>query len=1271
MVDYGKTGKMMRKVKFLIKKRGQEKPLGVEPGREPVESSRNADEKRERNDFSGKLLKRVIAEDLDTSKKFYPHGCVDELMPVDTVVRLLSFSRTTDEKMSKLVRFVTDDQKPAKLIFAIAILSGFQGEELSDLLTRFMEAEFRDSSLPITALNRHRVPFFHHEDADWIGVNCGSFEQLQWQFLAPVFTNEGSKVVLPPQNPLPFTNVIRRVGSGGFGVVHKATVHEAHRKHTAFENADNSGDVALKEVNEPGLLPEDSERPAEGGVQQESEANEDLRELKHPHLIEFIMTIHRGEDQRYLMFRWANGQDLGKYWAQTRNPKLSPAFVKEVITQVHGLTDGLKHLHTCDKGNYRHTDIKPANILRFVDNIEERRHAIGTWKISDMGLAKKHTIRTSLRKGTAARAATTRYQPPEVGFELTDEGIGRRFDIWSLGCVLLELVIWLLHGSDTLDEFNDKWLGKQPNNRDSNPFYERQPRNFIEVHPVVSAVINSLLEDHECQGKTAIGDLLRLIKTKMLVVGTQKKSAEAKRQSQASISPSLQLPSQHAFKTASTNIRAYSEEVLQDLDDILYTERHESYWFTGRSRANLAPLQDPRPKQYGDHETKTVRGPGSPIIQITGAEDDDNGLISPESSLAARSHDQTHLLNDRWDFPVDNKFAANVLQDQDTGLLFPSGSETLQLCGTCKALNFTAPFFSISDDWSDLESSRKTCVFCNMRWDLCQTVDRTITPTLRFEREGSVLKLNGSYPPRYVNPAVRAAQSSPDDYRIQIGFPRLPTSSSNLSFHIIRQWLQDCDDNHPQCRPLHKLGLPTRLVDVGFSQGDSVRVYETQPGDTMQYIALSHPWGKPPHFRSLVSNIEQFKKNIDFHELPATFQDAVVVTRQLGQRYIWIDSLCIIQGQGGDFDQESAKMETVFSSAYYVLAASSATQQRDGFLKRNRDREFLTFAREGASPLYICRFTDDFGRDVLDSYLSHRGWVFQERALARRTVYFTRTQIYWECGDGVRCQSLAKMTNTLASFLGDPNFPSKLSDGSSRRGEKILFYEDLYRQYSRLDFTRETDRAVAILGIEERLIRDLGARGGFGVFDDGRSLLQHGLLWKRGKEFDTLTKVGYDPNRIVPSWSWMAYKEGIDFLDLPLGDVKWLPHEIISPWADLPTNGSTVKGSTDAARRMREISIRAREFQAKGEVKNGDERSIFYDSPDPNAPDNEDLRCVLMGRIKNTSKLDKELIHCVLFVRPQARLTQSGTEIYERVGVGFLSGKFIDLDSPGALVRLQ
>lgn len=140
------------------------------------------------------------------------------------------------------------------------------------------------------------------------------------------------------------------------------------------------------------------------------------------------------------------------------------------------------------------------------------------------------------------------------------------------------------------------------------------------------------------------------------------------------------------------------------------------------------------------------------------------------------------------------------------------------------------------------------------------------------------------------------------------------------------------------------------------------------------------------------------------------FQDAVETTRNLKLEYLWIDSICIIQGKDGDFDTEAKRMEDVFSCAYCVIAASSARGQKEGFLNsRSRLPECLTFVPEGLPAVYLSHFIDEFEKDVLKGPLSKRGWVLQERALARRTIYFTNSQTYWECGKGVRCETLTKM----------------------------------------------------------------------------------------------------------------------------------------------------------------------------------------------------------------------------------------------------------------------
>lgn len=176
----------------------------------------------------------------------------------------------------------------------------------------------------------------------------------------------------------------------------------------------------------------------------------------------------------------------------------------------------------------------------------------------------------------------------------------------------------------------------------------------------------------------------------------------------------------------------------------------------------------------------------------------------------------------------------------------------------------------------------------------------------------------------------------------------------------------------------------------------------------MRFIALSHRWGVPPAFSTTTMNIEDFKSEIPFGSLPLTFKHAVRTTRELGLCFLWIDSLCIVQGPGGDFDQESERMESVFSSAYCVVAASSALGQHDGFLKARQSNDILIM-QTGERTLYASPFVDNFHRDVLEGSLSQRGWVLQERALARRTIYFTDRQTYWECGDGVRCETMAKM----------------------------------------------------------------------------------------------------------------------------------------------------------------------------------------------------------------------------------------------------------------------
>lgn len=268
------------------------------------------------------------------------------------------------------------------------------------------------------------------------------------------------------------------------------------------------------------------------------------------------------------------------------------------------------------------------------------------------------------------------------------------------------------------------------------------------------------------------------------------------------------------------------------------------------------------------------------------------------------------------------------------------------------------------------------------------------------------------------HPASKSSSNSPPE-NIHIGLPKLPNIATPNYFKVLCQWLENCN-KHAQCslnRPA-STRIPTRLINVSEKASRKIFLCETvsweaQQTECSRYIALSHPWGDEKsndHFCTTSKNIrDRVENGILVDNLPDTFKHAVKVTKELGIQYLWIDSLCIIQGDDGDFKDEAQHMESVFSSAYCVIAASRATGTSAGFLRKRRDRKFVKLEIPPGNPFYICEAIDDFQQDVIDGALNKRGWVLQERALARRTIYFTETQTYWECGGGVRCETLTKM----------------------------------------------------------------------------------------------------------------------------------------------------------------------------------------------------------------------------------------------------------------------
>lgn len=184
----------------------------------------------------------------------------------------------------------------------------------------------------------------------------------------------------------------------------------------------------------------------------------------HAHLISLLATYEHLKDY-YLIFPWADG-DLTRFWeVHHPNPVSDVATIKWVAEQCKGIAHGLVKIHTyqtsnsvCPNGAHehrygRHGDLKPENILWFKDAKG------GILKISDFGLSEYSTVHN--RSKTISSVATSMsYRPPEC--DLRDGKVGPSYDIWTLGCLYLEFITWLLGGWNLVKEFEKKRMSFDP-----------------------------------------------------------------------------------------------------------------------------------------------------------------------------------------------------------------------------------------------------------------------------------------------------------------------------------------------------------------------------------------------------------------------------------------------------------------------------------------------------------------------------------------------------------------------------------------------------------------------------------------------------------------------------------------------------------------------------------------------------------------------------------------------------------------------------------------
>ena len=387
-------------------------------------------------------------------------------------------------------------------------------------------------------------------------------------------------------------------------------------------------------------------------------------------------------------------------------------------------------------------------------------------------------------------------------------------------------------------------------------------------------------------------------------------------------------------------------------------------------------------------------------------------------------------------------------------------------------------------------------------------------------------------------------------------------TKSRVQFAI--HCLETCAKQHPKCKPrlAPKTWQPTRLIDLGALGGllepKLVQFQSNNPRLCQSYATLSHRWGMANVIKLTTETQKAFSNTIDVNALPKTFQDAFNVVKKLRVRFIWIDSLCIIQDSIEDWQKESAMMADVYQHAEFNVSATGALDSTGGLFPGNKFITDLLCAIELSKSYtwtpgeYFIIKPHLWSSGVSDAPLNQRGWVLQERVLAGRVMHFGKEQLYFECKEMDVCEVFPKgmpnieafQTRTLGlasngrfkrqdpsidgAWLRQSNSMGRLS--SSPEFNAYSLWNELVEAYSRMTLTNQSDKLIAISGIAKHMREVLNDQYIAGLW---KTHLPFYLLWTKRKD----TPMNTEPmNYIAPTWSWASINEKVTMYPITNSD---------------------------------------------------------------------------------------------------------------------------------------
>lgn len=357
--------------------------------------------------------------------------------------------------------------------------------------------------------------------------------------------------------------------------------------------------------------------------------------------------------------------------------------------------------------------------------------------------------------------------------------------------------------------------------------------------------------------------------------------------------------------------------------------------------------------------------------------------------------------------------------------------------------------------------------------------------------------------------AIGSASNTPGSFPFRPAHELTPF----INIALIKSWIDDCLNNHSGCSNV-SIDKP-KALDGRFRLIDVQRqCLVTSPCHT-RYIALSYVWGPIPQLCAT-------KDNLDALYTPGAFSNGTVNIAQIirsamdfveaiGEQYLWVDALCIVQDDQTDKEHQISNMHFVYNAALLAIVAAaseSSTSALPGL--QDSARRKSQFIRD-VKGFRLTVGPPELSDTVKRSKWHTRGWCFQEYMLSRRLVYFFEDQVYFECLDSWRCE---------------------MWDENDQTTTKTLL--DIYKaveEYTTRQLSAESDRWNAFAAYSFSSA----------VADCSESALRHGielrhfprnLMWESVKcairRDCTMRSLGREWT--FPSWSWTGWLGDIDYM---------------------------------------------------------------------------------------------------------------------------------------------